>query len=126
MGSISIEHRNLSKQLIEGLVWISKKYRVAQPKVLAADGMLSAYGILLDGIIFILAKEKVEGKREPVILLSRKPRKPIVWVLFHEFYHYRDYLRTGIMPNFIALNTLIEKEADRIATLGFRAYNTRQ
>src|SRR5947208_10811518 len=102
-GKISIDHRNLSNQVIEALAWVSERYGVSQPKVLPAKGMLSAGGILLDGI-FILGREE-NGKMEAVILLSRKPRKPILWVLFHEFWHYREYLLTLTMPNFISLNS---------------------
>jgi hypothetical protein len=122
-GNISIDHGELSKQIIEALAWLCERYRVPQPKVLPVNGMLRARGILLDGF-FMLGREKESGKMEAVILLSRKPRQPVLWVLFHEFWHYREYLRTMTMPNFISLNSPEEKDADRIATLDFRAYNT--
>src|SRR5712692_5270487 len=121
---ISFETKNLSDQIKEALAWISDHYHVPQPKTQVADGQLSARGIWLDRI-FILAAAEKGGQKEPVILLSRKPRSQIVFVLFHEFWHYREYLRTGILPNFIALNFPDEAKADRSARLDLRAYSMR-
>lgn len=124
-GKISIDHRDLSKQIIVALAWASERHGVSQPRVLPANGLLRHHGTMLDGI-FILGREEKSGEMEPVILLSRRPRKPILWVLFHELWHYREYLRTMTIPNFISLDSPEEKEADRIATLDYRAYNTRK
>src|SRR5260370_21018460 len=118
-----IDERSLSKQVAEALEWISAKHNVPKPRVSAVNAMLSVNGTIMDGVFIVGATEKAQ-EGEPIILLSRRPRNQIIWVLFHEFYHYRHYLKTGILPNFIALNSPEEKDADRFATIDFRAYKS--
>jgi len=121
---VMIDERSLSKQVAEALGWISVRYDVPTPRVSAVNAMLSVNGTIMDGVFIVGATEKAK-EGEPIILLSRRPGKQVVWVLFHEFYHYRHYLKTGVLPNFIAINSLEEREADRFATIDFRAYNSK-
>lgn len=123
-GRVHIDHGECSKQILEALDWVSNEHQVPKPKVLPVNGRLRGNGILLDGF-FMLGKPS-DTETEPVILLSKKPAKPVIWVLFHEFAHYREFLKTGTVPPFISLNSPAEVEADRQAQLDFRAYNTQK
>jgi hypothetical protein len=109
--------------MVEALGWISSRYDLPKPRVSAVKAMLSVNGTIMDGVFMVGATEQAK-EGEPIILLSSRPGKQIIWVLFHEFYHYTHYLKTLILPNFIALNSPEEKDADRFATIDFRAYNS--